>query len=132
MDYKIKPSYQAGLKKIKEKYSADKVDMLSNIYEFSPDLADVIVSHGIEDIWGQKTASFTVQEKELAVVASLLTLGGCSEELETHIYNALKTGWSKQQIKELLILLTLYIGIPKIISIIPSVIAAFQKFDDPL
>ena len=130
INYKDTERYQQGIKIMQEKYEASIIDYANNeLYNFSPELADLIVNHGIVEVWTEKTPSFSTKEKELFVLAALIWQGGCNDEFEGHVFNALNVGVSKNQIKELLILLTLYAGVPKVVEKIRSAIKAFEKFD---
>lgn len=130
-DYKNSDKYKAGIKLMQEKYEQLVIDSVDKgLYEFSPELADLVVSHGMAEVWGEKTSSLALKDKEMLIAAALIAQGGCDEEFEGHIYNSLSVGNSKQQIKEMLILLTLYVGVPKVLAKLPYVQKAFKKFDD--
>lgn len=130
INYKDTERYQEGIRIMQDKYEKSAIDYVNNdIYDFSPELADLIANHGMVEVWKEKTPSFSVNEKELFVLAALIAQGGCNNQFEGHVFNALKVGVRKDQIKELLILLTLYAGVPKVIEKIPSVINSFNKFD---
>jgi 4-carboxymuconolactone decarboxylase len=131
MNYKDNDRYQTGIKMMQEKYEQSVIDSIDKtLYEFSPELADLVVSHGMAEVWGEKTSSIALKDKELLIAATLIAQGGCNEEFEGHIYNSLKVGNSKQQIKDLLTLLTLYVGVPKVLEKLPHVIKAFKKSDE--
>lgn len=131
MNYKDSDRYQIGIKLMQEKYEQSVIDSIDKtLYEFSPELADLVVSHGMAEVWGEKTSSIALKDKELLIAATLIAQGGCNEEFEGHIFNSLNVGNSKQQIKDLLTLLTLYVGVPKVLEKLPYVIKAFKKFDE--
>lgn len=131
MNYKDSDRYQIGIKMMQEKYEQSVIDSIDKtLYEFSPELADLVVSHGMAEVWGEKTSSIELKDKELLIAATLIAQGGCNEEFEGHIFNSLNVGNSKQQIKDLLTLLTLYVGVPKVLEKLPYVIKAFKKFDE--
>ncbi len=130
-DYKNSDKYKAGIKLMQEKYEQSVIDSVDKgLYEFSPELADLVVSHGMAEVWGEKTSSIALKDKEMLIAAALIAQGGCDEEFEGHIYNSLSVGNSKQQVKDLLTLLTLYVGVPKVLAKLPYVQKAFKKFDD--
>lgn len=130
-DYRSGIEYQTGIKLMQEKYEQSVIDSVDKtLYDFSPELADLVVSHGMAEVWGKKTSSIELKDKEMLIAAALIAQGGCDEEFEGHIYNSLNVGNSKQQIKDLLTLLTLYVGVPKVLAKLPYVIEAFKKFDN--
>ena len=121
INYKNSDRYKTGIKMMQEKYEQSVIDSIDKgLYDFSPELADLVVSHGMAEVWGEKTSSIALKDKELLIAATLIAQGGCDEEFEGHIYNALNVGNSKQQIKDLLTLLTLYVGVPKVLEKLPS------------
>lgn len=131
VDYKNSDRYKTGIKMMQEKYEQSVIDSVDKgLYEFSPELADLVVSHGMSEVWGEKTSSIALKDKEMLIAAALIAQGGCDEEFEGHIYNSLNVGNSKQQVKDLLTLLTLYVGVPKVLAKLPYVLKAFKKFDD--
>lgn len=130
-NFKETERYQVGIKMMQEKYEQSVIDSVDKgLYDFSPELADLVVSHGMAEVWGEKTSSIALQDKEMLIAAALIAQGGCDEEFEGHIYNSLNVGNSKQQVKDLLTLLTLYVGVPKVLAKLPYVLKAFKKFDD--
>lgn len=131
VDYKNSEKYKIGIKMMQEKYEQSVIDSVDKgLYEFSPELADLVVSHGMAEVWGEKTSSIALKDKEMLIAATLIAQGGCDEEFEGHIYNSLNVGNSKQQVKDLLTLLTLYVGVPKVLEKLPYVVKAFRKFDE--
>ncbi len=131
INYKDSDKYKTGIKMMEEKYEQSVIDSVDKgLYEFSPELADLVVSHGMAEVWGEKTSSIALKDKEMLIAATLIGQGGCDEEFEGHIYNSLNVGNSKQQVKDLLILLTLYVGVPKVLEKLPYVMKAFKKFDE--
>ena len=74
INYKDTERYQQGIKIMQEKYEASIIDYANNeLYNFSPELADLIVNHGIVEVWTEKTPSFSTKEKELFVLAALIS-----------------------------------------------------------
>jgi 4-carboxymuconolactone decarboxylase len=128
-DYKNTEEYQKGIAVFKSKYEPTHISMLDDLYRLSPELADVVVAHGLYDIWERKTSSLSVREKELITLSSLITENAVHKEIIAHAYNCLNIGVSKQQIIELLVLLTLYIGVPKVILSSKLIQEAFDLFD---
>lgn len=128
-DYKNSPDYQKGLEVFASKYEPSHMHLLDNLYDFSPELADVVVAHGLSDIWVKKTSHLSVLEKELAVLSSLITSCTVHTEIKAHAQCLLNVGATKDQIKELLVLLTLYIGVPKVIVAMKLINEAFADYD---
>jgi 4-carboxymuconolactone decarboxylase len=128
-DYRDSTNYKKGLEIYASKYEPQRVKRLDALYEFSPALADVVLSHGLCDIWTNKTPNLSVQQKEIAVLASLITSCTVHSEIKAHTECLLNVGVTKDQIKELLVLLTLYIGVPKVGVARVLIEEAFAEYD---
>lgn len=128
-DYRDSENYKKGIEVYASKYEPQRLKRLEALYEFSPDLADVVISHGLCDIWVNKTPNLSVQEKEIAVLASLITSCTVHSEIKAHAQCLLNVGVTKEKIKDLLILLTLYIGVPKIVVARQLIEEAFTEYD---
>lgn len=129
-DYKTKALYKQGVEFFTEKNGAERLPALDSLYAFSPELADVVVAHGLADIWVNKTKRISVREKEIAVLSSLITAGTTPAEIKTHTQCLLNVGVSKEEIKEFLILLTLYIGVPKVMAATKIIDEVFAENKD--
>jgi 4-carboxymuconolactone decarboxylase len=127
-DYKNSESYQKGIKYFLSKYDSKDIETINKLYDFSPALADVIVSFGLNDIWEAKTSNLTDREKEIAAFTSLITSCTVHSQIKAHAKCLLNVGMSKDQIKEILILLTLYIGVPKIVVASQLIDEAFKEY----
>lgn len=121
--------YESGIEAIKKRYLPKAMDLLKDIEHFSPDLADIIVRQGIHEIWQEKTPTLSMREKELIVLASIITDNTVQFEVALHTENCLLQGVTKAEIIEMLMLLTLYVGQPKIINCLDAVKQAFNNFD---
>jgi 4-carboxymuconolactone decarboxylase len=128
-DCRNSDKYKKGLAAYASKYEPHRVKKLDALYEFSPALAEIIISHGLCDIWVNMTASLSVQQKEIAVLASLITSCTVHSEIKAHAQCLLNVGVTKEQIKELLVLLTLYIGVPKVGVARVLIEEAFAEYD---
>lgn len=129
-DDDIKKDYEIGADSVKKRYLPEVLNLLKEIEDFSPDLADVIVRQGMHDIWQNKTPSLSMREKELMVLASIITDNTVQFEVALHTENCLLQGVSKAEIIEMLVLLTLYVGQPKVLNCIDAVKQAFTNYDN--
>lgn len=125
----LSKDYESGIAAIKRRYLPKAMDLLKNIESFSPDLADIIVRQGIHEIWEKKTSTLSMREKELMVLASIITDNTVQFEVALHTENCLLQGVTKAEIIEMLMLLTLYVGQPKILNCLDSIKQAFSNFD---
>jgi len=128
-EYKSMEQYQLGLALYKEKYESERMRLIDQLYAFSLALADVVISHGLADIWVNKTPTLSLREKEIAVLASLITSCTVHSEIKSHAQCMLNVGMTKEEIKEILVLLTLYVGVPKVIVAAQLIEEAFVEYD---
>jgi len=78
-----------GIKNCRKVYGNKSEKLISNVKEFSPDLAEWLVLEGYGKVLGKEGLSF--KERELCVVA-VLTVLGFEEQLYSHINGAYRSG----------------------------------------
>jgi 4-carboxymuconolactone decarboxylase len=77
--------------------------------EFGKPLQHIINAYAYGDVWNRSVLPPTT--KSLAMIA-MMAAAGHPSELRVHLKGALKNGCSAEQIQEILLLVTLYCGIP--------------------
>jgi len=77
--------------------------------EFGKPLQHIINAYAYGDVW--QRSALPPAAKSLAMVA-MMAGAGHANELRVHLKGALKNGCSVEQIQEILLLVTLYCGIP--------------------
>jgi 4-carboxymuconolactone decarboxylase len=101
---------ERGLKLRTDMFGRDAVEKRMNaLGEFGKPLQHIINAYAYGDVW-QRTA-LPASTKSLVMVA-MMAAAGHGNELGVHLRGALKNGCSAEQIQEVLLLLTLYCGIP--------------------
>lgn len=106
----VQEQYERGLSLRVEMFGRETVDRRMNAFgEFGKPLQHIINAYAYGDVWRRSALSPAV--KSLAMVA-MMAAAGHSNELRVHLKGALKNGCSAVQIQEVLLLLTLYCGIP--------------------
>ena len=106
----VQEQYERGLSLRVEMFGRETVDRRMNTFgEFGKPLQHIINAYAYGDVWQRSALSPAV--KSLAMVA-MMAAAGHSNELRVHLKGALKNGCSAEQIQEVLLLLTLYCGIP--------------------
>ena len=102
--------YERGLKLRTEMFGAEAVNKRMNAYgEFGKPLQHIINSYAYGDVWSR--TALEPATKSLAMIA-MMAAAGHANELRVHLKGALKNGCTAEQIQEVLLLLTLYCGIP--------------------
>jgi 4-carboxymuconolactone decarboxylase len=128
IDYRNTPEYKKGMEIFKSKHPPASLKMIDEMYRLSPELADVVISHGVYDIWDRKTPNLTAQEKEIASLAVLIEQQN-PFEVRSHVFTCLKLGITKERILELFVFLTLYSGVPKLVIAYHYAKEAFEEYD---
>jgi 4-carboxymuconolactone decarboxylase len=77
--------------------------------EFGKPLQHIINAYAYGDVWSR--SALPPATKSLAMVA-MMAAAGHANELRVHLKGALKNGCTPEQIQEILLLLTMYCGIP--------------------
>lgn len=100
-------------------------DVLKGISETSPDLSKFITEYAFGDIYSRD--ALALRDRQIATIASLITLGDASSELKVHIKAGLNVGLTKEEIIEIILQMSLYAGFPRAIHAIK---VAKEVFED--
>jgi 4-carboxymuconolactone decarboxylase len=99
-----------GLKLRKELFGDEAVEQrMRSLGEFGEPLQNIINAYAYGDIWSRPGLSLGV--KSLAMI-SMMAAANRPAELRVHLKGALKNGCTPEQIREVLLLVALYCGIP--------------------
>ena len=116
--------HQTGLKRMKEVNGKMADMMMAKVGAASPDFADYMAEYVFGDIYARP--GLDDKTRQLAAVSALLALGHAPSQLKMHMNGALNQGWSRQEIIELLIHLSVFVGIPAAMN---GLFAAKELFD---
>ncbi len=106
--------YKAGWEKLKEIDGEAGEKVVAALKEISPDLGKFIIEFAFGDIYTR--GGLDLKSKEIAVVASLTALGTARSQLKVHINGALNTGVNINEIKEVILQMSVYSGFPRCIN----------------
>lgn len=81
---------------------------------FSPELVQFILEAGYGDIYSRK--NLDKKSRQTATIAALATLGNATAQLKFHINAGLNIGLTTDEIKEIMLLMTIYAGFPAAIN----------------
>jgi 4-carboxymuconolactone decarboxylase len=102
--------HDRGLKLRTELFGHEAVEKRMNAFgEFGKPLQHVINAYAYGDVWSR--TALPLAAKSLAMI-TMMAAAGHANELRVHLKGALKNGCSVEQIQEILLLVTLYCGIP--------------------
>lgn len=106
--------YNAGWKKLKEIDGEAGEKVINSLKDISPDLGQFIIEYAFGDIYTRD--GLDLKSKEIAVVAALTAIGTAQPQLKVHINGALNTGSSINELKELILQMSVYSGFPSCIN----------------
>src|SRR4051794_34784605 len=102
--------HDRGLKLRRELFGAAAVEQrASALGEFGAPLQHIINAYAYGDIWSRP--GLPLATKSLAMIA-MMAAAGKPAELRVHLKGALKNGCKPDEIREILLLVALYCGIP--------------------
>jgi 4-carboxymuconolactone decarboxylase len=102
--------HDRGLKLRRELFGAAAVEQRANaLGEFGAPLQYIINAYAYGDIWSRP--GLPLATKSLAMIA-MMAAAGKPAELRVHLKGALKNGCKPDDIREILLLVALYCGIP--------------------
>ncbi len=102
--------YTRGLAKLKEIDGHGGENVIESLRDIAPDFARLLIEFPFGDIYSRP--GLDLKTRELAVVASLTSLGNAAPQLKVHIQGALNVGCSEQEIIEVMIQMAVYAGFP--------------------
>jgi 4-carboxymuconolactone decarboxylase len=105
--------YEVGVKELSE-LDNNQVEVLEKAYnEFSPDLVKLVLN-SYADIIGRN--NLNKKYRQIATIAALTALGNAQPQLKFHMNAGLNVGLIADEIKEIMILMTVYAGFPSAIN----------------
>jgi len=81
---------------------------------FSPELVRFVIEYGYGDIYSRE--SFDKRYRQIATIAALTTQGNAPSQLDFHIHAGLNIGLTADEIKEVMLLMSVYAGFPAAIN----------------
>ncbi|WP_312923191.1 carboxymuconolactone decarboxylase family protein [Empedobacter brevis] len=106
--------YERGWEKLKEIDGEAGEKVIKSLKDISPDLGKFIIEYAFGDIYTRD--GLDLKSKEIAVVAALTAMGNAQPQLKVHINGALNTGSSINELKEVILQMSVYVGFPSAIN----------------
>ena len=102
--------HDRGLKLRRELFGAEAVEQRTRaLGDFGAPLQHIINAYAYGDVWSRP--GLPLATKSLAMIA-MMAAAGKPAELRVHLKGALKNGCTAEEIREILLLVALYCGIP--------------------
>ena len=86
-------------------------EILGYLNEWHPDLAEFLLEHGFDALYTRP--GLTLQQRQLINVTTLVTQGDTGNNLYNHLVASLNLGLTEEELREALLHLTLYVGMPR-------------------
>jgi 4-carboxymuconolactone decarboxylase len=102
--------FQTGLKQFREIDGEAVEKIIDELKDVSPDLGKFIIEYAYGDIYSRK--GLDLKSKEIAIIAALTALGNAQPQLKFHINAGLNIGLTETEIKETILLMSVYAGFP--------------------
>jgi 4-carboxymuconolactone decarboxylase len=118
-------TYDRGIEKIREIYGEAGEGVIKNLKDISPDFARYIIEFPFGEIYSR--SGLDPKSREIAIVASLVTMGNASSQLKVHINGALNVGCSRTEIIEVIMQMAVYAGFPAALN---GLFVAKEVFDE--
>lgn len=115
---------QAALSRIHGHVGQGVMDALKDI---APDFARMIIEFPYGDIYAREGLS--PRERQIATMASLVTLGHAQTALKAHIQGALNVGCQRQEVVEVIMQTAIYAGFPAAVNAMLVAKELFAELD---
>jgi 4-carboxymuconolactone decarboxylase len=104
------PRFDRGLEVLRAFDPSEAVQILSAVSDVAPDFAAYLVEYVFGDIASRP--GLDLKQREFAAVAILSAMPASPQQLEHHVRSALALGWTRQEMVELMMQVSVYGGYP--------------------
>ncbi|WP_462163008.1 carboxymuconolactone decarboxylase family protein [Pseudoalteromonas xiamenensis] len=102
--------FNIGLKLLEQIDGEAGQNVIESLQDICPDLAKYTIEYPFGDIYAR--SGLDLKSREIATVAALTALGHCTPQLKVHLNAALNVGCTEDEIKEMLLQMSVYAGFP--------------------
>lgn len=103
-------------------------NVMAHLKEIAPDLARYITEFFYGEICTRP--GLDMKSREIATLASLITLGNAPLQFRAHIYAALNCGCTREEIMEVVLQMSVYAGVPAAMNAMFIVGEVYQDLDN--
>jgi 4-carboxymuconolactone decarboxylase len=121
------PSHQMTGSEIYEQIIGDRAP-IERLRAVLPDLDLYVVDYFYGNIYARE--ALDLRTREVVSVAALGALGNAQPQLRAHIRGALNVGWSRAEIAEMLLQLSLHAGFPATLNGLSAAYEVFAADDE--
>ena len=102
--------FETGLERLNHIDGEAGQQVIDSLQDICPDLAKYTIEYPFGDIYSR--TGLDLKSREIATVAALTALGNCAPQLKVHLNAALNVGCSEEEIKEVILQMSVYAGFP--------------------
>ena len=102
-------------------------NILGPLDEIAPDLRGMVRDFAFGEIYARP--GLDLKSRQLVTVAALAAMHNAPMELKAHLYGALKLGWKREELVEVLLQIALYAGFPATIAALMVAKEVFAECD---
>ncbi|MDA0143283.1 carboxymuconolactone decarboxylase family protein [Vibrio sp. RW] len=102
--------FETGLERLNHIDGEAGQQVIESLKDICPDLAKYTIEYPFGDIYSRP--GLDLKSREIATVAALTALGNCAPQLKVHLNAALNVGCSEEEIKEVILQMSVYAGFP--------------------
>ncbi|MDG4967229.1 carboxymuconolactone decarboxylase family protein [Lactococcus lactis] len=99
--------------------------VFDSLKDLAPDLNNLMLKFAFGTIYERGVLNF--KDREMITITSLLTQGGCENQLRVHIQASLNVGLTQEEIIETFIHYAPYVGFPRVLN---AIFVAKEIFTD--
>ena len=101
---------ERGLKNLRRIDGGAGERVIESLADISPDLARYTIEYPFADVYARPGLS--LRDREIATIAALTAMGNATPQLKVHIQAGLNVGLTEEEIKEVIIQMSVYAGFP--------------------
>ena len=125
MSTKHSEQYERGLELLRRIDGAAGEAVVNVLGKAFPDLAEIMVSHAFGEVYSRPGLS--LRDRELITLGALAALGNARPQLKVHLHAALNVGLTEDEIRELMLHISVYAGYPAALN---GLFAAQEVFEE--
>lgn len=102
--------FNSGLEQLSKIDGEAGQKVIESLQDICPDLAKFTIEYPFGDIYTRQ--GLDLKLREIATLSALTAMGTCTPQLKVHLHAALNVGCSEEEIKEVIIQMSVYAGFP--------------------
>lgn len=105
-----KSKFDIGLEQLTKIDGEAGQNVIESLQDICPDLARLTIEFPFGEIYARSVLD--LKSREIATVAALTAMGNCQPQLKVHLNAALNVGCTEDEIKEVILQMSVYAGFP--------------------